>query len=273
MHYLSHNGVKLSYTVAGRGAPPLLLVHGWCDNHTRLAAMAAHFRRQHQVVSVDVRGHGASDKPQADYAIATFAEDLAWMCRQLDIEKPIVIGHSLGGSIALELSARHPDLLAAVVAVEGLICTPEPIRAGGQELLEALRSPAWREAMHGFVDGGFLPTDDPELRRKAHAELEQLPQYLHISVAEQMLAWDAAQAARGCKVPLLYIEGGSGLSDLEQLQTLCPQLVVGKTVGVGHNQMVATPQQVNAMIERFIVVALHNPRSSASTNTTAFATP
>lgn len=252
MQFLNRGGVKLAYESYGSGAPLVVLIHGWCDSHTTLAALAEHFAARHHVIAVDLRGHGESDKPDTPYTIATFADDLAWMCAQLGLSRPIVVGHSLGGAVALELAARHPDLPAALVALEGVILYPPDMRAFGEALADMLRGDLWREAIGDYVDSGFLATDDPELRRMAHAELARLPQHMLASVAEQALRWDAAAAARACRVPALYVDAGSGLSDLEQFKALCPQLVIGKTVGVGHSQMVATPRQAAAMIDRFI---------------------
>ena len=253
MQYLQHDGVNLAYHTSGAGSP-VVLVHGWCDNHQIMSALAGHVSAQHHVVSYDLRGHGQSDKPKTPYTMATFADDLAFICTQLDLQHPLIIGHSLGGAIALELAACYPHLPAAIVAIEGMILVPDYLREGLQPFLDALHGPEWRAAMHGFVEENFSPTDDPELQRAALAELDHLPQHMHISVTEQTLLWDAAAAARNCWVPVLYIEGGSGLSDLHQFKTLCPQLVIGQTVYVGHNQMVATPAQAVAMIERFAAV-------------------
>ncbi|MDQ3584733.1 MAG: alpha/beta hydrolase [Acidobacteriota bacterium] len=263
MQYLERGGIKLAYEMFGSGAPAVVLIHGWCDDHTMMEEMSAYFGLRHQVLSVDLRGHGQSDKPESDYSVATFADDMAWMCDRLNIRQPLIIGHSLGGAVALDLAACYFDLPAAIVALEGVILLPDAAREAGQSLAAALRTPAWREAMRGFINAGFTPTDDPELRRKAYAELERLPQHMLASVAEQMLVWDAATAAETCRVPALYIEAGSGLSDLDQFKALCPQLMVGKTFGVGHHQMVATPEQINAMIDRFIAVELGRDPATA----------
>jgi pimeloyl-ACP methyl ester carboxylesterase len=59
---------------------------------------------------VDLRGHGRSDKPNGRYSMQAFADDLAWMCDQLKLEKPLFIGHSMGGVVAFDLAARYPDL-------------------------------------------------------------------------------------------------------------------------------------------------------------------
>jgi predicted ester cyclase len=85
-----------------------------------------------------------------------------------------------------------------------------------------------------------------------------MPQHVVAGVAEQMLDWDAesAVAALGrAGTPVLAIEA-MGLSDIERFATLAPQLIVGRVVGVGHDQMLATPTQSVAMIQRFLFTAL-----------------
>ena len=79
MQQLDHDGVALAYEEAGNGDPPMLLVHGWCCDHTYFTPQFERFRHKHRVVAVDLRGHGQSDKPQQDYSMAMFADDLAWL--------------------------------------------------------------------------------------------------------------------------------------------------------------------------------------------------
>ena len=78
MRHLERDGVALGYEETGEGEPPVLLVHGWCCDHTYLAPQLEHFvERGHRVVAVDLRGHGKSDKPHQRYSMQAFADDLA----------------------------------------------------------------------------------------------------------------------------------------------------------------------------------------------------
>lgn len=113
------DGVKLHYYEEGQGNPPLLFVHGSGCDHTDFAPQIAHFRHRHRVVAVDLRGHGRSDTPSGGYTIPDFADDIAWLCAALPLERPVVIGHSMGGQIARH-SRRYrgaQTLLAAVPAM------------------------------------------------------------------------------------------------------------------------------------------------------------
>jgi pimeloyl-ACP methyl ester carboxylesterase len=166
----------------------------------------------------------------------------------------VFVGHSLGAAVSIELAVRRPELAAAVVALDGVVLMPTAMVEGVAPLLAALRSPAWREALRGFVASSFLPTDDPDLLGSLLAEIDHMPQHVVPGVAEQMPAWGAesAVAALGrAGTPVLAIDA-TRLSDLERFATLAPQLIVGRVVGVGHDQMLATPAQSVAMIEGFL---------------------
>jgi pimeloyl-ACP methyl ester carboxylesterase len=71
-----------------------------------LVSQFDYFGRTHRAVAVSLCGHGASDKPVQEYTVAGFADDLAWLCDQLRVVKPVVMGHSMGGNVAFELAGR-----------------------------------------------------------------------------------------------------------------------------------------------------------------------
>ena len=97
MATIVHKGTTLAYEDRGAGKPAFVFVHGWACNRTFFAPQAEHFGRRHRVVSVDLRGHGESDKPQGPYPIAAYADDLAYMIEHLGLGKAVAVGHSSGG--------------------------------------------------------------------------------------------------------------------------------------------------------------------------------
>ena len=270
MQRLSRDGVALAYEEAGSGAPPIIFVHGWSCDHTHFTPQYEYFRNGHRVVGVDLRGHGESDKPEQSYTMGSFADDLAWLCGELGIYKPVVVGHSMGGCIALELAARRPDLPAAIVAIDSPVVPPPYIGQAFGQLLEGLRSPAFRDAARGFsANALFLATDDPEVKRRVlEGGMSYLPQSVLVSAFENIALWDGAAAASACTVPTLLISGAMPLADVERLRQLCPQLVTGQTVGAGHFAQLIVPEQVNAMLERFLTTSLAQPEATAESGST-----
>lgn len=83
------------------------------------------FSSAHRVVTVDLRGHGESDAPAERYTVRLFAEDLASTCEQLGMESPVVIGHRLGGLVALDFACAYPDQVGAAVLIDS------PLLPGG----------------------------------------------------------------------------------------------------------------------------------------------
>jgi pimeloyl-ACP methyl ester carboxylesterase len=113
---------RLFLTDSGPAVDPagaaLLLVHGWtCDSHDWSFQLEA-FERQHRVIAVDLRGHGRSSAPAADYTAQRYAADLAAVLGHLSAGPVVVVGHSLGASVAAALAVEHRDLVRAMVAVE-----------------------------------------------------------------------------------------------------------------------------------------------------------
>jgi pimeloyl-ACP methyl ester carboxylesterase len=121
---LERDGVGLHLEESGEGDTSLLLVHGIACDHRYMAAQVERFAPRHRVVAVDLRGHGRSDAPATGYDVETHVGDLVWPCDRLGLEHPVVVGHSLGGIVALALAARHPELPAAVVALDSPLLPP-----------------------------------------------------------------------------------------------------------------------------------------------------
>jgi len=99
---------------------PWLLVHGLASNARLWDGVAAHLADHgHHVVAVDQRGHGHSSKPDDGYDMVTVADDLALLVEHLGWSRPAVAGQSWGGNVVLELALRRPELVAAIVCVDG----------------------------------------------------------------------------------------------------------------------------------------------------------
>src|SRR5258707_15826215 len=138
--------------------------------HGIFTPQIAHFGQTRRVVAVDLRGHGASDAPDQEYTIAGFADDIAWQCAQLGLQKPVVIGHSFGGAVVLELCGRYPELASGMVMIDSIVMVPAGLRDSPdlQRLLDGIGGPDHRagfEAHRLEVGWGFC---DPVPRKKGY---------------------------------------------------------------------------------------------------------
>jgi pimeloyl-ACP methyl ester carboxylesterase len=106
------NGVKLSYSVQGKGEP-VVLIHGWLSSgwiNWQLPGTTALLARDFQVIALDVRGHGQSDKPAKDDAYGPeLVEDVVRLLDHLKIKKAHIVGYSMGGIITAKFLAKHAD--------------------------------------------------------------------------------------------------------------------------------------------------------------------
>lgn len=256
MPHLERDGTRLYCEERGSGSPPLVLIHGWTCDHTFLEPQARHFEKRHRVVSLDLRGHGRSDKPEQVYRMSGLADDVAWTCARLGIEKPVLIGHSMGGLISLVVAAEHPELPAAIVSLDSAIIPTEATSALIQSLIAGLHGPDAQAVQRQFVaDAMFLPSDDAARKQKIVDAMCAAPRHVMVSAFEQLFGFDHAPVVARCRVPWLALFAQEH-SDVARLRQLCPSLTVGQTVGSGHFLQLEVPEQVNAMIERFLRVAL-----------------
>jgi pimeloyl-ACP methyl ester carboxylesterase len=112
---INTNGVRLHYERTGGGGPPVLLVHGLTDSGRCWPLLAPVLAREYDVVTVDLRGHGLSDKPAAGYTRDDHAADLAGLIEELGLGRPRLVGHSMGADVVAGLAAAYPHLARCAV--------------------------------------------------------------------------------------------------------------------------------------------------------------
>ncbi|MFB6807047.1 alpha/beta fold hydrolase [Streptomyces sp. NPDC056387] len=120
------DGVRLSCRDWGGTGVPVVLLHGLAGHAGEWDAAAGHLSPHHRVVAVDQRGHGASERRPADVSRAAHVADVLAVTAQLGLERPVLIGQSLGGHTALLTAAAHPDLVRALVLVEAGAAAADP---------------------------------------------------------------------------------------------------------------------------------------------------
>lgn len=130
------------------GAPTVLMVHGIQDFALSLSGLAATLSAHYRVVAYDLRGHGDSDKPGV-YTMPHHLADLHAVLFQLEAERPILLGHSLGSQIVTQYAGVFPDAARAVVSLDGLgppvpasVLDDEDLQWKTQEGIQSLLRPA-----------------------------------------------------------------------------------------------------------------------------------
>jgi pimeloyl-ACP methyl ester carboxylesterase len=253
MPALDRNGVTLAFEETGDGAPPIVLLHGIACHRGFWGPQVERLRADHRVLAVDLRGHGGSDAPVQPYTIAGLADDVAWLCEQLDVRRPVVIGHSLGGIVALELASTRPDLVAAAVMIDSVLLAGPGRNEFVRDLVGRLRGPDGAQVLRDYFGTFFSPYAPSDLRRWVLDEAARVPAHVTSSIWEEWVeGWDEAGALASCRVPLAYLDAGTPNADLARIVELYPELLLGRTVQTGHFSQLESPEQVNAMLSRLL---------------------
>jgi pimeloyl-ACP methyl ester carboxylesterase len=152
--HVAANGLRLHYTRTGGDKPPLVMAHGVTDDGLCWAPVAEALANDYDVIMVDARGHGRSDEGPDGYGPGVQAADLAGVIAALGLDKPAVLGHSMGAATALALAGTYPN-------VPGAILLEDP--------------PAWWTAWYDSPDGAERRTrmraDFTAQKRVTRAEL------------------------------------------------------------------------------------------------------
>ena len=113
--FVQVNGIRIHYTRTGGDKPALVLLHGITDNGLCWSRVAHALQNQYDIVMVDARGHGLSDKPENGYTSDHYAADFAGLIESLGLGQALLIGHSLGAISAATLTTNYPHLVRGTV--------------------------------------------------------------------------------------------------------------------------------------------------------------
>lgn len=189
----SADGTLVSYDAKGSGNPALVFIHCWTCNRSVWNKQFDYFSKRYRVVRLDLAGHGESAAVRKTYSIAAFADDVIAVVDTLNLQSMILVGHSLGGPVALEVEKRLGDRVLGIVGVDAFYTgfpypTGNKISALLQPLLKEF--PAYRELIGPQV---FSYANRPQL--------QQLLSYLvgnnnkaHLSALTELILWSEQES-------------------------------------------------------------------------------
>jgi pimeloyl-ACP methyl ester carboxylesterase len=172
LQFRTIHGYRRAYIHAGRpGAPAVLLLHGIGDSSATWAHLVPSLAEQFTVVAPDLLGHGASDRPRADYSPAAYACGMRDLLASLDVERATIVGHSLGGGIAMQMAYQFPHLCERLVLVSsgGAGRTVHPLLRlatvpGAEVVMPLVANPA--SVVAGRIAGRLIGVVAPEVGRE-----------------------------------------------------------------------------------------------------------
>ncbi|HYQ57557.1 MAG TPA: alpha/beta hydrolase [Draconibacterium sp.] len=130
--FVYSNGIRIHYyhAVPAPGKPVILAIHGVMDTGLAWASVASRLQSDFDVYMLDTRGHGLSDPFTGSENSSTLLTDVMEAAKELGIENPILMGHSMGGGTVIRLGAEYPDFAKAIIVVDAGISTPRPQNEG-----------------------------------------------------------------------------------------------------------------------------------------------
>jgi pimeloyl-ACP methyl ester carboxylesterase len=253
--FLTRHGRRIAYDRQGDGGIPLVFVHGWTTNRRGFAPQVEHFAPAHTVVTVDLRGHGESD-PADSYEVSDFADDVLWVCEALGLDHPVLVGHSLGGMIVTEAAAVSGDRLGAIVALDSPFVATEYFSGAVDHQIAVFGRQDRAEEARGLLEAYLQgPYDDHAARALDFEGMLSVPPEVGVPALRSIAGWPARRSLLKVTVPVLAVHAPAGaLADTAALTAGMPNVFTAQTVGSGHFIQNEVPEQVNAMIDRFLTV-------------------
>ncbi len=159
----STDGSSITYGVCGRGNITIVFVHCWTCNHEFWRPQIEYFSKKHKVVWLDLAGHGLSNSNRQEYTMLSFGEDVAAVVNQIDSDNVILVGHSMGGPVAIEVAKLLGDKVIGIVGVDTFY-TPFEYPKSEAEINGFMKqfNDDFRVSSEQLVRSMFTPEADPD---------------------------------------------------------------------------------------------------------------
>ena len=168
LQHVTVHGHRRAYVRRGSG-PAVLLLHGLACDHTTWDPVIDSLARTHTVIAPDLLGHGASDKPRADYSVGGYANGMRDLLTVLGIDTATVVGHSFGGGVAMQFAYQYPERTERLVLVGSGGLGPEVSPA-----IRAITTPGFQQAMGVLTLPGLRHATTTAMRLLAGSGVRQL---------------------------------------------------------------------------------------------------
>ena len=252
------NGIQMYYEVQGQGHP-LVLIHGLSAASTSRASQVSEFSRSYQVVTMDLRGHGQSDKPEMAYSIDLFARDVVALMDYLGIEQAHVLGASMGGMVAQQLALDYPQRVKRLVLADSMSHLDKSLRMkmeNGAFIAERLGMEAQaRNAIPWAFSPSYINEHYAEIMAIV-GQIAGLPVQSYLQSVEALLAYDVRARLGNIAAPTLVIAGDTDiLVPRQYADVLCqsiPDCHLVVIEGGSHVVNIEQPEAFNACVLHFL---------------------
>lgn len=244
----SSDGVPIAYEAHGTGAHALVFIHGWSCDRSYWEGQLGPFSRKFQVVAIDLAGHGESGLGRPSWTIEAFGGDVAAVVEALDLERVVLIGHSMGGDVIVEAARRLPG------RVEGLVWVDTYKQLGtprSSEQVESFMAPFradFAATTRTFVRRMFRPGSDESLVERVAADMSAAPLVVALEALGSKVTFEreVTVALQELNLPVVAINPDDHPTDIESMGRYGIDVVL--MPGVGHFLMMEDPEGFNLLL-------------------------
>lgn len=261
MAFVANAGINLHYERTGSG-PPLLFLHTWLTSHLFWKDQVSYLRRQHQIVTLDLRGHGDSSKPKGAYTRSILTRDVKRIVEALSIKDAIIVGWGFGGLVALAFLRQFPQPVRGLVLVgvnpKIVKDTTYEFGLSEEESHQALREldRDYRRFLRGYAKRLFRPQAQPALLTWANAAAAKTPPHAARALAEAIIECDESEALREISCPVLLCQGDQDqitpVGAARFMSNLIPKATLEIFAESGHAPQIEEAQVFNERLSSFL---------------------
>lgn len=251
---LAGDGSEIRYRVYGAGEPAIVFVHGWSCDSGYWDAQLNYFAAKYTVITVDLAGHGeSSENRRKDWSMAHFGADVAAAVRDAGVGRVVLVGSSMGGTVALEAARRLPDQVIGIVGVDTFrdIATPYP-KEMTDSLLAAMRADFAQATTELVGDNFFTERTDPILKKWIVNDMAAAPPKVAIPALIAYLGMEYGPLLEALDLPVVALNSVDSPTDEAATRRLEPRFRVVPLEGVGHFPMLERPDRFNGLLASII---------------------
>jgi pimeloyl-ACP methyl ester carboxylesterase len=247
--------VPIHYSVYGAGSPALVLVHGITCDRTHWRKQVGPFSREHQVVTIDLAGHGKSGLGREDWSMDAYGHDVSTVVEKLGLQDIVLIGHSMGGAVIFKAARQLPGRVKALVAVD----TFEDFSSWYTEKdFESWVVPFrtdYTQEIQNFAQGMIVKGAGEPWAKQLEKDLKSAPPEVMIpsyeSAIRLMYGHDVSTLLKDLDVPVIVINSADNLPPKTESMEK-DGVEVHTMSGVGHFPMMEDPEVFNSILENVI---------------------
>jgi pimeloyl-ACP methyl ester carboxylesterase len=249
--------IEIFYEITGEGEN-LLLIHGLGSSTHDWEEQVPIFSQRYQVMAIDLRGHGKTDKPKGPYSMRMFAEDIAELLKKLGIKLTHVLGISLGGGIAFQFAVDYPELVKSLIIVNAGIEIPVD---SFKMKLEAFKR-TFIVKLVGMKKMGkvlaprlFIKPEQEDLREKLIERWAENDKKAYISAMRALIGWSVRDQLDKITFPTLIIgsdEDYAPSSIKEEYTALIPNAKFVEIKDARHAVPMEKPKEFNEIVMKFL---------------------